>query len=68
MDAAQRVGQAVAGGAGCDVIGVQGTARAAAGSDGEVLLAVLDSPLLVGTGDQMLDCLLYTSPSPRDTR
>ena len=25
MDAAQRVGQAVAGGAGCDVIGVQGT-------------------------------------------
>ena len=46
MHTAQRVGQAVAGGAGCDVIGVQGTARAAAGSNGEVLLAVLDGPLL----------------------
>ena len=55
MDAAQRVGQAVAGGAGCDVIGVQGTARAAAGSDGEVLLAVLDGPLLIGAGDQVLE-------------
>ncbi len=55
VHAAQRVGQAVAGRAGCDVIGVQGTARAAAGSDGEVLLAVLDGPLLVGAGDQVLE-------------
>ena len=55
MDAAQRVGQAVAGRAGCDVIGVQGTARAAAGSDGEVLLAVLDGPLLISASDQMLE-------------
>ena len=55
MDAAQRVGQAVAGRTSGHVIGVQGTARAAAGSDGEVLLAVLDIPLLVVTGDQMLE-------------
>ena len=55
MDAAQRVGQAIACGACGHIIGVQGTARAAAGSNGEVLLAVLDSPLLVGTGDQMLE-------------
>ena len=34
---------------------MQGTAGAAAGSDGEVLLAVLDSPLLVGAGNQMLE-------------
>ena len=55
MHAAQRVGQAVACGACSHVIGVQGTAGAAAGSDGEVLLAVLDSPLLVGAGNQMLE-------------
>ena len=34
---------------------MQGTTRAAAGSDGEVLLAVLDGPLLVGAGDEMLE-------------
>ena len=55
MDAAQRVGQAIACGACSHVIGVQGTARAAAGSDREVLLAVLDGPLLVGAGNQMLE-------------
>ena len=52
---AHAVGQAVAGGAGGHVVGVQGTAGAAAGGDGEVLLAVLDDPLLVGAGDQMLE-------------
>ena len=35
----QGVGHAVGGGAGSHVVGMQGTARAAAGSDGEVLLA-----------------------------
>ena len=55
MHTAQRVGQTVACGACGHVIGVQGTARAAAGSDGEVLLAVLDGPLLVGAGNQMLE-------------
>ena len=52
---AHGVGHAVGSGACGHVVRVQGTARAAAGSDGEVLLAVLDSPLLVGTGDQMLE-------------
>ena len=52
MHTTQRVGQAGACG---HVIGMQGTARAAAGSDGEVLLAVLDGPLLVGAGNQMLE-------------
>ena len=34
---------------------MQGTAGAAAGSNGEVLLAVLDGPLLVGAGNQVLE-------------
>ncbi len=55
VDAAQRVGQAVAGGAGCDVVRVQGTAGAAAGSDGEVGLAILVGPLLIGAGNQVLE-------------
>ena len=55
MHTTQRVGQAVACGACSHVIGMQGTARAAAGSDREVLLAVLDGPLLVGAGNQMLE-------------
>ena len=52
---AHGVGQAVGSGACCHVVRVQGTARAAAGSNGEVLLAVLDSPLLVGAGNQVLE-------------
>ena len=52
---AHGVGQAVGSGACCHVVRVQGTARAAAGSNGEVLLAILDSPLLVGTGNQVLE-------------
>src|SRR5699024_4063634 len=55
VHAAHRVGQAVGSGAGGHVVGVQGTDGAAAGSDGEVLLAVLDGPLLVGAGDQVLE-------------
>ena len=62
MHTAQRVGQAVACGACSHVIGVQGTARAAAGSDGEVLLAVLDGPLLVGASNQMLEADLLPQP------
>ncbi len=55
VHAAQRVGQAVACGACSHVIGMQSTAGTAAGSYGEVLLAVLDGPLLVGAGNQMLE-------------
>jgi len=36
-------------------VSTAGTARAAAGSDGEVLLAVLDGPLLIGTCNQVLE-------------
>ena len=43
---AHGVGHAVAGRAGGHVVGMQGTARAAAGGDGEVLLALLDALFL----------------------
>ena len=46
MDAAQRVGQAVAGGAGCDVIGVQGTAVPPPEAT-EKYFAVFDGPLYI---------------------
>ena len=49
------VGHAVAGRTRGHVVGVERTAGAAAGSDGEVLLAVLDAPLLVGASDRMLE-------------
>ena len=49
------VGQAVRSGACSHVIGMQSTAGATAGSDGEVLLALLDALLLVSAGDRMLD-------------
>ena len=52
---AHRVGHAVAGRTGGHVVGVERTASAAAGSDGEVLLAVLNAPLLVRTRDRMLE-------------
>ena len=55
MHTAQRVGQAVACGACGHVIGVQGTARATAGSDGEVLLALLDALFLIGAGNGVLE-------------
>ena len=48
---AHGVGHAVGSGACSHVIGVQGTAGTTAGSDGEVLLAVLVAPLLVGAGN-----------------
>ena len=54
MHTAHGVGHAVGGGAGSHVVGVQGTASAAAGSNGKVLLAVLDAPLLVGACDRVL--------------
>ena len=47
---AHGIGHAVGSGAGCHVIGVQGTARAAAGGNREVLLALLDALLLISTG------------------
>ena len=52
---AHGVGHAVAGGACRHVVGVQGAARAAAGSDGEIVDAVLDAPLLVGACNRMLE-------------
>ena len=55
VHAAHGVGHAVAGRARRHVVGVERTAGAAARGDGEVLLAVLDAPLLVGAGDGMLE-------------
>ena len=55
VHAAHGVGHAIAGRTGGHVVGVERTAGAAAGSDGEVLLAVLDAPLLVGARDRMLE-------------
>ena len=52
---AHGVGHAVGSGACSHVVGVQGTAGAAAGSDGEVLLAGLHALLLVGAGNGMLE-------------
>src|SRR5699024_9672851 len=52
---AHGVGQAIGSRASSHVVGVQGTAGAAAGSNGEVLLAVLQSPLLVGACNQVLE-------------
>ena len=55
MHPAHRVSHAVGGGAGRHVVGVQGAAGAAAGSDGEVVDAVFDAPFLIGAGDGMLE-------------
>ena len=55
MHTTHGVGHAVGSGAGCHVVGMQGTARAAAGGHGEVLLALLDALLLVGAGNRMLE-------------
>ena len=52
---AHGVGHAVGGGAGGHVVRVQGAARAAAGGDGEVLLALLDALFLVSAGDRVLE-------------
>ena len=55
MHTTHGVGHAVGSGAGCHVVGMQGTARAAAGGHGEVLLALLDALFLVGAGNGMLE-------------
>ena len=55
MHAAHGIGHAVGSGTGGHVIRMQRTARAAAGSDGEVLLALLDALLLVGACDRVLE-------------
>ena len=51
------VGHAVGGRASRHVVGVQGTTRAAAGRNGEVLLAGFDHFLLVGAGNNLPRCL-----------
>ena len=55
VDAAEGIGQAVGSRASRDVVGMEGTAGAAAGSNREVLDAVLVGPLLVGAGNQVLE-------------
>ena len=55
MHTAHGVGHAVGSGTGGHVVGVQGAARAAAGGDGEILLALLDALFLIGAGDGMLE-------------
>ena len=55
MHTTHGVGQAIGSGACCHVIGVQSTAGAAAGSNGEVLLALLDALLLVSAGNGVLE-------------
>ena len=52
---AHSVGHTVGGGAGGHVVGVEGTAGAAAGGNGEVLLALLDALFLVSAGNGMLE-------------
>src|SRR5699024_6922093 len=52
---AHGVGHAVGSGAGSHVVRVQGTAGAAAGSHGEVLLALLNALLLVSAGNRVLE-------------
>ena len=55
MHPAHGIGHAVGGGTGGHVIGMEGTARAAAGGHGEVLLALLHALLLVGAGHGVLE-------------
>ena len=52
---AHGVGHAVRSGAGGHVVGMEGTAGTTAGSDGEVLGAVLVAPFLIGAGNGMLE-------------
>ena len=55
MHPAHGVGHAVGRGARRHIVGMERPARAAAACHGEVLLAVLDSPFLVGAGNGMLE-------------
>lgn len=55
VHSAHRIGHTVAGRTGSHVVGMKRSARAAAGRDGEVVLAVLDAPFLVGAGDGVLE-------------
>ena len=50
-----RVGETVGSGSGSHVVGVQRAACSSAGRDREVLLAVLVRPLLVGSGNEVLE-------------
>ena len=49
------IGHAVRGRTCSHVVGVEGTACSAAGSDRKLLFAVLDAPLLVGACDRVLE-------------
>ena len=55
MHTAHGVGHAVRSRACCHVVRMEGTASAAAGSNGEVLLAILDAVLLVAASHRMLE-------------
>ena len=55
VHAAQRVGHAVRGGTCSHVVRVQGTARTTTGSNGEVLLTLLDALFLVSAGNGVLE-------------
>ena len=55
MHAAHGVGHAIGSRAGCHIVRVQRAARAAAGGDGEVLLALLHTLLLIGARDRVLE-------------
>ena len=49
------IGHTVGSGTSRHIVGMQGTARTAAGGHGEILLALLDALLLVGAGHGMLE-------------
>ncbi|MPN46546.1 hypothetical protein SDC9_194135 [bioreactor metagenome] len=55
MHAAHRIGHTVGSGARRHVVWMQRATRAAAAGHGEVLLAVLDAPLLIGARHGMLE-------------
>ena len=55
VHSAHGIRHAIGSGAGSHVIRMQRSARAAAGSDGEVFLAVFDSPFFIGACNGMLE-------------
>lgn len=55
MHSAHRIGHTVRGRAGRHIVGVQGSARAAAGRNREVLNAVFHAPLFIGSCNRVLE-------------
>ena len=55
MHTAHGVSQAIRGGAGSHVVRMQRAPGTAAGSNREIFYAVLTSPLLIGTSNQVLE-------------